>query len=107
MIIKHRAKTTNGKWVEGYVYPAFFNNGKGVAIIIDNDEIAKNYGGFTHTRVDPTTIEPILPVCEWKYSPNSARDFITTCGAIETPHHGKYIPYCFCPNCGGRILNEN
>ena len=94
MIIKHRAKTTDGKWVEGYVAPSVDHN---------YYRMITFYDGCQSLKVDPTTIEPILPVCEWKYSPNSARDFITTCGAIETPHHGKYIPYCFCPNCGGRI----
>ena len=100
MIIKHRAKTTEGEWVEGWIAPAP-PSWKGNDGIIVWDMIIDD--GVDEREVDPTTIEPILPVCEWKYSPNSARDFITTCGAIETPHHGKYIPYCFCPNCGGRI----
>ncbi len=96
MIIKHRAKTTDGKWVEGLIGKSLTDK----TYLIDYQS---NDGWNVSKPVDPTTIEPILPVCEWKYSPNSARDFITTCGAIETPHHGKYIPYCFCPNCGGRI----
>lgn len=95
MIIRHRAKTTSGKWVEGYPYEV--KDRKYDLMHITTREVV---------QVESDTIEPILPECEWEYLPNSARDYVTTCGYnpdLYDGHNKPSISYTFCPNCGGKI----